>query len=169
MTVQEFEEIYTSMRGRLVGIARVFCKSTSLDLDAEDVVQEALTVFWELSERGYPIKNPNALLVKITKNICISRYRKRRVVTEPLEIDNFTGGVSASQGVERMDEQLLKQRLYGCLSNMERDYMIMKTSQGLSLDEIAELTGKPKPGIKTALSKAKRRLKEELKKYERYE
>lgn len=75
MTVQEFEEIYTSMRGRLVGIARVFCKSTSLDLDAEDVVQEALTVFWELSERGYPIKNPNALLVKITKNICISRYR----------------------------------------------------------------------------------------------
>ena len=40
----------------------------------------------------------------------------------------------------------------------------MKAAEGLSLDEIVQKTGASRPGIKTALSKAKRKLKEQFKK-----
>ena len=62
MTQQKFEHIYISIKGDLMGLARQFCRSASIDLDAEDVVQEALVAFWELAQRDYPMPNPKALL-----------------------------------------------------------------------------------------------------------
>ena len=41
--------------------------------------------------------------------------------------------------------------------------MLMKSSGGMSLDEIAKESGASKANIKSALSKAKKRLKEGLK------
>ncbi len=163
MTQQEFEHIYISLRAKLIALAKQFGRATTLDFDYEDIVQEALIAFWELSERGYPIRNYEALLVKITKNICISRYRKKKMKTEPIIDDMFMCEERASQITDRMDEIAIKKRLYKSLTKTEREYMLMKTEKGMSLDEISKETGKPKPGIKTALSKAKRKLEEQLK------
>ena len=156
MTQQEFEQIYLSIKAQLLGLARQFCKSASVDLDAEDMVQEALIAFWDLSEKGYPITNPKALLVKITKNICISRYRKQKLKTEPIAGDYF-GEDTASAITDRADERIIKQRLYDTLTRTEREYMLLKSEDGLSLDEMVRKTGKPKSSIKTTLSKFKRK------------
>ena len=163
MTQQEFEHIYISIRGNLMGIAKQFCRSASFDLDVEDVVQEALIAFWELAERDYPMPNPKALLVLITKNICISRYRKKKLETEPISGDDFLGGESASRTVEMADEQIIRQRLYDTLTRTERLYMLMKTDQGMSLDEMVQETGGTRASIKVALSKAKKKMVEQLK------
>ena len=163
MTQQEFEHIYISIRGDLMGLAKKFCRSASIDLDAEDVVQEALIAFWELAERDYPMPNPKALLVLITKNICISRYRKKKLETKPISGDDFLGGESASMTVEMADEQIIKQRLYDTLTRTERLYMLMKTDQGMSLDEMVQETGGTRASIKVALSKARRKMEEQLK------
>lgn len=163
MTQQEFEHIYISISGNLMGLAKQFCRSASIDLDAEDVVQEALIAFWELAERDYPMPNPKALLVLITKNICISRYRKKKLETKPISGDDFLGGESASRTVEMADEQIIKQRLYDTLTRTERLYMLMKTDQGMSLDEMVQETGGTRASIKVALSKARRKMEEKLK------
>ena len=163
MTQQEFEHIYISIKGDLMGLARQFCRSASIDLDAEDVVQEALVAFWELAQRDYPMPNPKALLVLITKNICISRYRKRKIETEPISSDDFLGGESASKSVEMADEQIIKQRLYDTLTRTERLYMLMKAEQGMSLDEMVQETGGTRASVKVALSKAKKKMVEQLK------
>lgn len=163
MTRQEFEHIYTSIKTYLMRLARRFCRSASVDLDAEDIVQEALVAYWELSEKGYPISNPKALLVTITKNICISRYRKNKCITDPIAGDNYPGGESASYRVDAADDQMIKGQLYDALTRTERMYMLMKSEEGLTLDEMAQKTGRSKPSIKTALSKAKRKLIARLK------
>ena len=163
MTPQEFENIYISIKSDLMALARQFCKSASIDLDAEDLVQEALVAFWELAERDYPMPNPKALLVLITKNICISRYRKKKLETEPIYGDDFIGGESASRTVEMADEHIIKQRLYDTLTRTEPRYMLMKAEQGMSLDEIVQETGGTRSGIKVALSKAKKKMEEQLK------
>lgn len=164
MTQRDFEHIYTSIKSDLIRLANRFCKSASIDLDAEDVVQEAMIAFWELAENGYPMPNPKGLLVKITKNICISRYRKRKIETEQIAGDVFTGGESASRGVETMDERIIKQKLYETLTRTERLYMLMKTEDGLSLDEMVQNSGGTRASVKVALSKAKKKLVEQLKK-----
>ena len=163
MTQQEFEHICISIKGDLMGLARKFCRSAFVDLDAEDVVQEALIAFWELAERDYPMPNPKALLVLITKNICISRYRKKKLETGPISGDGFIGGESASRTVEMADEQIIKQKLYDTLTRTERMYMLMKAEQGMSLDEMVQETGGTRASVKVALSKAKKKMEKQLK------
>lgn len=96
--------------------------------------------------------------------VCISRYRKRRLETEPIASDNFLGDTSASSLVEMADERIIKQRLYDTLTRTERLYMLMKSEQGLSLDEMMRETGGSRASVKMALSKAKKKLEEQLKK-----
>lgn len=164
MTHQEFEHIYYSVKGDLIRLANQFCRSAAIDLEAEDVAEEALIAFWELIQKGYPLTNPKALLVKITKNICISRYRKRKLTTEPLVRDDYVSGESASSAVEMVDEKIIKQRLYDTLTQTERLYMLMKVDEGMSIDEMVHHTGGSRASIKVALSKAKKKLEEQYKK-----
>ena len=84
MTKEEFGHISDGMRRDLIALARRFLRATRGPDEAEDIVQEALLALWELSEKGYPIHSEKALAIKITKNICVSRYRKRRIETVSL-------------------------------------------------------------------------------------
>lgn len=166
MTAQEFEHIYSSIWSKLTGLARQFGRATGICLDEEDVAQEALIALWELSEQGYPIRNPEALLVRITKVNCVARLRKHKMDTVPIEGDKYNGGDSATKTVDIMDEAEIKRRLYECLTKAEREYMTLKAENDMTLDEISAITGVRKPGISTALSKAKKKLKEQIKKLE---
>ena len=144
-------------------LARCFSRATDMAIDEEDIVQEALLAFWNLSEKGYPVRNAEALLVKITKNICVSHYRKRHLDTEPIAGDVFPGGISATGEVEREDAARLRKELYGCLTPSELEYTRMREAENWTLDEMSANTGKDKSVIKALLAKARRKMKEILK------
>ena len=144
-------------------LARCFSRATDMAIDEEDIVQEALLAFWNLSEKGDPVRNTEALLVKITKNICVSHYRKRHLDTEPIAGDVFPGGISATGEVEREDAARLRKELYGCLTPSELEYTRMREAENWTLDEMSANTGKDKSVIKALLSKARRKMKEILK------
>ena len=164
MTGKEFEKIYSSTRERLAGIVRRYNKSESFDLAEDDVIQEALMALWELSERGYPIRNPEALLVTISKNICVGRLRKRKIVTERLDA-RINSIPEPEPLIEVPDEKVLKRLFQECLTESEYESITMKSEQGLSLDEIAETTGKTKSSVKMSISRGRRKLQELFKKY----
>ena len=164
MTRKEFEHISQGMRRELVALAARFLRATGGPEEAEDIVQEALTVLWGLSEKGYPIRDPKALAVKVTKNICVSRYRKRRVETCRLEDFPFPGGPSAEERVEAADNTRIKKAVYKELSRSEAEIMTLKTERDLTLDEIAKETGRPKTSVKVMISKARKKMRERLKK-----
>ena len=145
-------------------LAGSFSKAASVDMDDEDIVQEALQALWELSEKGYPIRNAEALLVKITKNICVAHYRRRKLKADRIENNDFVSRDSASDRIMDADIVQIKRLLYDCLTSTQRSYMELKVGEAMSLDEIARTTGKTKPGIKTALSKAKAKMHDRLKK-----
>ncbi len=92
MTEQEFGNMAIEYGDRLKSLARRFSRAADMAIDEDDLVQEALLAFWKLSEKGYPVRNPEALLVKITKNVCISHYRKHRLETESIVDDLLPGG-----------------------------------------------------------------------------
>lgn len=164
MTQQEFEHIYSSIWRKVTRLARQFSKASGVSMDAEDIAQEAMITLWELSRQDYPIKNPEGLLVKITKVACIARMRKQKYNTCAIEGDNYIGTERADEGALKMDEAKVKNMLYECLTKTEREYMELRTDEGMTLDEIAEKTGKGKPGIYTAISKAKKKLEAQLRK-----
>ena len=63
----EFEILTKNIRRKLLSVARNFPLPS--EIEADDVVQEALVALWELVEQNYPIKDVEALGIKITKNI----------------------------------------------------------------------------------------------------
>lgn len=164
MTPKEYAQITGRLRPKLLALAGRFRRTTGSAFEAEDVVQEALAALWRLTVSGYDIHDPEGLAVRITKNLCISAYRKgqrgdRRVVAG----DEIPGGRSASAGIEEAENRALARQLLGRLTETERRYIQMRNFEGLSLNAIASACGRPKTSVKSTLSAARRKMLEQLK------
>ena len=164
MTEQEFISLCYRTRGKLTALAHRFSRATGWNGDAEDIVQDALLTLWQLSMQDYPIRDAEALAVKITKTRCIERYRKRHFQYEPLADLQLAGSYSASEDTERMDIETIRHIVQRDLSDSQRRLLDLRNRDGLSLDEISEVTGRPKSSIKVALSTARRSMLDKLKK-----
>ena len=163
MTVQEFSYLTNRIRGKLMTLVQRFNRSSGREEDEEDIVQDALMTLWQLSEKGYPIKDAEALAVKITKTLCVERYRRRHIQFELLEDQPIPGGLSATARTEARDIETIRSIVQKDLTANQRQLLNLRNEEGLSLDEIATATGRPKGSIKVALSTARKKMKEKLK------
>ena len=164
MTVQEFSYLTNRIRGKLITLVQRFNRSSGREEDEEDIVQDALMTLWQLSEKGYPIKDAEALAVKITKTLCVERYRRQHIQFELMEDQPIPGGLSATARTEARDIETIRSIVQKDLTASQRQLLNLRNEEGLSLDEIATATGRPKGSIKVALSTARKKMKEKLKK-----
>ena len=165
MTEQEFHILLVQERKRLVAIAVSFFHASGMDGEAEDIAQEAAAKLWELSQKGYPIRDAKALVVRITKNLCVERWRaQRRIAFQPLAGDQYEGGPTAESSLDERENARIRDQLYSRLTDTQRRLLTLRNDYGLSLDEIAAVTGKPKGSVKATLSQARKLLLEEIKK-----
>ena len=164
MTQQDFDRLSHSIRGRLQALAGRFIAKTGIAEDAGDIAQEALITLWRLDSQGYPIRDAEALAVRITKNLAVARYRRRKVEVLPLDSIEIEGGASATSLTDSKDNDIIRTELYSSLTPTQRRYLELRNELGLSLDEIAELTGSPKSSIKTTISTARKQMLEQINK-----
>lgn len=162
MNKEEFEILSEKIRPKLLAVAQKFALVSGIE--AEDVVQEAFAALWEMQSHAYPVKDAHALLVRMTKNICISHYRKIHLDTQSLVHDNYTGGAEATALTDEADVKAIRKIVYASLSNTQKEYLHLRNDRGLSLDEIATLTGKPKSSIKSTISSARKQILNLIKK-----
>lgn len=156
MNRKEFEILTKKVRSKLLSVARNI--ELPSEIGADDVVQEALMALWELAEQDYPMRDAEALAVRITKNICISHYRKAHLETHSLVHDNYVGGVEATILTDKDDLRKIRKTIYAKLTHTQREYLHLRNDEGLTLDEIAERTGKPKTSIKSTISSARKQM-----------
>lgn len=164
MTEQEFISLSIRIRGKLTALARRFNRSAGWDAETEDIVQDALVTLWQLSRDGYPVRDAEALAVKITKTCCVERFRRRHIRYEQLDDQQFAGSFSAASGTDSMDIETIRSIVQRGLSESQRKLLLLRNESGLSLDEIAAVTGRPKSSIKVALSTARSKMMEQLRK-----
>lgn len=102
MTQQEFDTIATSVRSRLMALAWRYKTWSNLADDPEDIVQEALLTLWRLISENYPVKDIEALAVKITKNLAIACLRRQKMdsMTDAHDVE---GGTPASELTDAQD------------------------------------------------------------------
>ena len=164
MTEQEFAYLSDRIRDKLTRLALRFNKAAGLDVEAEDIVQDALVTLWQLAERGYPVRDAEALAVKITKTRCVERYRRQHLRFEPLSDQPVPGGFSATTDTDEMDFDTIRNIVQKDLTDSQRKLVALRNEQGMSLDEIAAATGRPKGSIKVVLSTARKKMMEQWKK-----
>ena len=161
MTEDRFDILSKRIRGKLLALAKNFALPSGVEPD--DVVQEAMIALWELTEQGYPMKDAEAMAVRLTKNICVNHYREARLKEQALTHENYLGGTEATILIDNEDLKRIQKSIYSSLTTTMREYLHLRNDEGLSLDEIAARTGKPKTSIKSTLSKARKQMLELIK------
>ena len=134
------------------------------ETESDDIVQEALMALWEIVRQDCPIRDVEALALRITKNICVSYSRKAHLDTRILTHDNYIGGVEATVLTDAEDLKKMRDAVFGFLTMTQREYLHLRNDEGKTLDEIAQMTGKPKTSIKTTISSARKQILNLIKK-----
>lgn len=153
---KEFEHIVNRMRPLVTTLVTRFCDATSLEEDAEDLIQDVWVLLWNQRDKLEEVRNLEAWMTTLTKNLCVSRYRKRRQVhLLPITDYEFVNDHSAAYGVEEKENTQLMRDLLNSLPRNTRKILYLRNIKGMSLDEIATVTGRPKTSIKSSLTTAK--------------
>lgn len=164
MDRETFEMTARGLRPRILEVGRRFFGS---DDDAEDVAQETLAVLWERCAVLDEGRNVEALAVRVAKNVCVDWVRRSKRLDVVRVDDVELAGVQTRElspheeeevrGQERMMEEAEK-----VLSRRERELFRMRQEEGLSAEEIAELTGIGKRSVFSMVAMARKKLYNEI-------
>lgn len=158
---ETFDTELAAVRPRVLDLARRFVRASGLRTDADDIAQDVLLRLWTALNEGAQIRSLDAWAVAVTKNLCISLLRKSRSRAEAPLPESLPAAGSAASGIEAEEG---RRRIALALEHIPaatRHLLQMRTA-GMSLDEMAAVTGRPKASIKSAVSAARRQILNEL-------
>ncbi len=141
--------------------------------ESEDVTQEVFVKIWRNASK-YDEKRcgASAWIYRITCNLCYDRLRKRRLLSligiSPSETSYKDEPSSSSPEEDLINRERWKMicKISAGLSPKQRIIFTLRELEGLSVNEVAEITGMPANNIKSNLHLAKKRIMTELERYE---
>ena len=124
--------------------------------EAEDAVQDALLKLWFLRDRLDQYRSVDALAIVITK-------RGTRIEKVDLEQGISIGG-GENPEMKLVEEENMQEILevIGTLPDLQQSILRMKHLEGFEVEEIARLTGSTPVAVRTNLSRARKRVKEQF-------
>ena len=148
------------MRSALLRMAIRYLENSD---EAEDVVQDALLKLWFLRERLDQYRSVDALAIVITKHLCINRLRGIRIEKVDLEQGISIGG-GENPEMKLVEEENMQEILevISTLPGLQQSILRMKHIEGFEVEEIARLTGTTPVAVRTNLSRARKKVKEQF-------
>ena len=160
MEQNKFEIEAKRMRPALLRLAMRYMENAD---DAEDVIQDVLLNLWFLRERLDEYRSLDALAVVITRHQCLNQMRGRKMETVALE-EGLTIGVEDSPELKLVGEEKMQElmKLIHALPDLQQAVLRMKHIEGFEVEEIARLTGSTPIAVRTNLSRARKRVREQF-------
>ena len=160
MEQNRFEIEAKRMRPALLRMAIRYLENSD---EAEDAVQDALLKLWFLRDRLDQYRSVDALAIVITKHLCINRLRGTRIEKVDLEQGISIGG-GENPEMKLVEEENMQEILevIGTLPDLQQSILRMKHLEGFEVEEIARLTGSTPVAVRTNLSRARKRVKEQF-------
>lgn len=153
---QALADLYDSTSAALYAFALSILKNSQ---DAEDVLHDCYLQIYSAASRYRSYGKPMAWMLAITRNLCLLKVRERQKFSDIPQED----WESYLEACERMcpEDKLVLAECMNCLSDTERQIVILHAVAGFRHREIAEILDTP---LATVLSKYSRAIKK-LKKY----
>lgn len=149
------------MRPRLLKLGYSFFSDDEL---AADAAQEALLRLWLLREQVADGKHAEALLIRMTKNICVSEWRRQRKMSS-LSLSE-SGNILAEEMQPMADDDNARQLASAIQSLTPTEQQLFRMRHELEMDipQIAAVTGLLPRSVSQVVSVARRKIVEQLKK-----
>ena len=146
-------------------------------MDADDVTQEVLIKIWK-NINGFKLTSAKTWIMRTTHNLCIDYLRKRKTSMERIYsideefVENLAGAENESNPHDQTHQNLMvnkiKEKIQLLPENL-RSIFVLYELHGLKYREISKALDLPINTVKVYLMRARKKLQEELKYYERQE
>jgi len=135
--------------------------------EAEDMVQETYLKLWSKREELAVVKNTEAFSISVLKNLCFDQLRSKKasILRQATELTGLQNSAK-ERDWEREDEANLAKRFIEKLPEKQRVIMTLRDVKDLSFEEIEQVTGLGSVNIRVLLSKARKQVREQFKKWQ---
>ena len=149
ISAQEFGQLFMRYRDNFIAVARSYVRD---EVVAEDIVAESFTNFWDSRSRIDIRTIPEAYILHMVKNRCLSYLRdraNRMRILQQMHEDSYKA-IMAEIGVLGKDETglifesdiaAIFQRLLATVPESTRDIFLASRFDNLTYNEIAEKYG----------------------------
>ncbi len=146
MTRAQFEQEAQALRESLLFLATALTGNVE---DAEDVVQEAMLKMWAM---GDELHSPIAPLAKVmVRHISADRQRRAKptVSIDTTPVNDTPADIDTHERIERM------MTIVGTLPPAQQVILRLRHMEGMTMTDIAQLTGGTETSVRKALSRAR--------------
>ncbi len=167
MTVETFKIEVLPLKHKLYRFAKRLLKNAT---ESEDIVQEVFIRLWTRRERLSEYKSIEAFAMIITKNLCLDNLKSKRNKTgELIDIYERMTDATPYEKVELNDAYKKVQEIINTLPEQQKMIIHLRDIEGYEFNEIAEIVQISSNNIRVNLSRARKKVREILKKTYNYE
>jgi RNA polymerase sigma factor (sigma-70 family) len=167
MNLQDFKTQVYPLKNKLFRFAKRILEHNE---EAEDIVQEAFIRLWNKRDKLDEYRSVEALAMITVKNLCLDRIKAKRYPFEDME--DHRGFLENIPENPRVDHSALVNAIRQAISLLpEQQRMIvhLRDIEGYGFEQIAAIVNMNENAIRVALSRARKRIREQLVNDERYE
>ncbi len=154
---RDYQQWVRAYQDQAWSLARYLLKDAS---EAEDATQEAFIKLWQHREDIDP-ERIKPWLMKVTRNTCLDRLRRRKPETELTEV-HLTEEHGPQAGAEQGELGRWLQTAIAGLKEPYRSLVVLRDIQQHSYDEVAGATELSLAQVKVYLHRARKQLRERL-------
>lgn len=138
---------------------------------AKDVVQETMVTIWQKLKKIKTAEVYKTWIYRITVNKCYDKMRKRKrnpeYLADDLEWKRISDKISEgpSHALENSETTRIISILTDRLGKKQKAVFILTDLEGMSSDEVSEITGISKSSVKANLFHARKSISEKIEKY----
>ena len=158
MTIEDFKRDILRLQPRLQRTAESIIGDSD---SAADAVQEAVITLWK-QRTSVNSQDLERLSLTIVKRRSIDLLRKQKP-TVPIYIESLMLAEPPQDDAE--DRYLFARKVVEQLPKRQRDVILMRYEEGLSVEEIEKATGMSGTHVYATLSRAYKSLREAIKQY----
>lgn len=160
MELEAFVIQIVPLREKLQNFSR---KLTENEADAEDIVQEIFLKLWNMRDKLDEYNSIEALAMQMTKNLSLDKIKGRKSLGNELETINLASEWrTPMEEMEERDAVKCIRQLVEQLPYLQKTIIRMKDIEGYELSEIATITGSQIEAVRTNLSRARKKIREQF-------
>ena len=135
---------------------------------AEDATQEVMLKLWSRKSKLSSYNNLEAFAMTVTKNHCLDQLKLKQNNNLRIVHSNYDSGASVQREVEVRDDLNWVQKIIAELPEQQKILIQLREVEQYEYEEIAKMTDMKETAIRVALSRARKKIKEEMIKRHRY-
>lgn len=166
MNQNEFMQMVNPFKDKLFRVAKRLLVSRE---EAEDATQEVLVKLWNKNDNLEIYTSVEALALTMTKNYCLDQLKSKRANNLKIVHTNYTDrGASLQQKVEDKDTWHWVEKMINELPETQKLIVQMRDIEEMEFSEIGAILDMNEQAVRTALSRARKTIREQMIKTHHY-